>query len=159
MRSINLNIIRKDGVSVTDNMKKQYKELCEEKYSNVVTSYGGTWNRNNINQGNLWNRNIHDKIALKDKTYHKQTKEALEEIVDKFMEGETSVPKFKKSLKSLQTMLDQHKITDYKILIPEGSKHQLIEMFQYVWDLELLEYKDELHKREYEEEEHYGWYH
>ena len=75
------------------------------------------------------------------------------------MEGETSVPKFKKSLKSLQTMLDQHKITDYKILIPEGSKHQLIEMFQYVWDLELLEYKDELHKREYEEEEHYGWYH
>ena len=58
-----------------------------------------------------------------------------------------TLPKFKKSLKSLQTMLDQHKITDYKILIPEGSKHQLIEMFQYVWDLELLEYKDELHKR------------
>ena len=151
-----LNIIRKDGVSITDDMKKQYKELCKDKCGNIVT-YNG-YNRNYINQGILWNNNLHDKIALKDKTYHKQTKEAIEEIVDKFMEGDTNLPKFKKNLKGLQAMLNQHKITDYKVIIPEGNKHELIEKFQYAWDTELLEYKDELHKNQYEMEEHYGWY-
>ena len=147
-----LNIIRKDGVKVTDDMKVQYKELCEDKCSNVVL-----WN-SNANQGKLWGNHIHDKVALKDKTYHKQTKEAIEEIVDKFMEGTTTVSKLKKNLKGLQAMLDQHKITDYKVIIPEGSKHELIERLQYVWDLELLEYKDELHKNQYEMEQQYGWY-
>ena len=154
---INLNIIRKDGVNVTDNMKKQYKELCEDKHSNVVTSYGRTWNTHNINQGNLWRS--HDKLAMKDRAFYKQTKEAVEQVVDSFMEGELSLPKFKKSLKGIQSMLDQHKITDYKVLIPKGNKAELIDKFQFVWDNELLEYKDELHKSEYEMEEMYGWYH
>tara|TARA_Y100001963_G_scaffold69297_1_gene96483 strand:- start:231 stop:1139 length:909 start_codon:yes stop_codon:yes gene_type:complete len=153
---INLNVIRKDGVNITDNMKKQYKELCEDKCSNVITSYRGTWNKNNMNQGNLWNS--HDKIAMKDKAFHKQTVEALEEIVDSFMEGDTTLPKFKKSLKALQAMLDHHKISDYKIVIPKGNKQELIDKFQFVWDNELLEYKDELRKHEYELEEQYGWY-
>tara|TARA_R110002110_G_scaffold9762_5_gene47822 strand:- start:9430 stop:10338 length:909 start_codon:yes stop_codon:yes gene_type:complete len=153
---INLNIIRKDGINVTSNMEKKYKELCEDKVSNVI-SYNG-YNRANITQNNLWNSHLHDKMTMKDKAYHKQTKEALEEIVDKFMEGETTLPKFKKSLKSVQAMLDQHKITDYKIVIPEGNKQEVIDMFQFQWDLELLEYKDELRKHNYEMEEHYGWY-
>ena len=55
-------------------------------------------------------------------------------------------------------MLDQHKITDYKVIIPEGSKHELIEKLQYTWDIELLEYKDELCKHQYQMEEQYGWY-
>ena len=151
-----LNVIRKDGVSVTDNMKKQYKELCKDKCSNIVRY--NSYNRTNINQSNLWNNNLHDKIALKDQTYHRQTKEAIDEIVDKFMEGESSIPKFKKNLKGLQAMLDQHKITDYKVIIPKGSKHELIEKLQYTWDIELLEYKDELRKHQYEMEEQYGWY-
>ena len=125
---INLNIIRKDGINVTSNMEKKYKELCEDKVSNVI-SYNG-YNRANITQNNLWNSHLHDKMTMKDKAYHKQTKEALEEIVDKFMEGETTLPKFKKSLKSVQDMLDQHKITDYKIVIPEGNKQEVIDMFQ-----------------------------
>ena len=154
---INLNIIRKDGVKVTDNMKKQYKELCEDKHPNVVTSYRGNWNRNNINQGNLWKN--HDKIAMKDKAFHKQTKEAVEQVVDSFMEGDLSLPKFKKGLKGIQSMLDQHKITDYKILIPQGNKAELIDKFQFVWDNELLEYRDALLQHEYEQEEYYGWYH
>lgn len=155
---INLNIIRKDGINVTSHMEKKYKELCKDKYENIKTSYNRGWNRNNFNQGNLWNSHLHDKMALKDKTYHKQAKEALEEIVDKFMEGETSLPKFKKNLKAIQAVLDQNKITDYKVIIPDGNKQELIDKFQYLWDVELLEYKDELHKHQYEMEEQYGWY-
>ena len=68
---------------------------------------------------------------------------------------------FKKDLllKGIQSMLDQHKITDYKILIPQGNKAELIDKFQFVWDNELLEYRDALLQHEYEQEEYYGWYH
>ena len=152
-----LNIIRKDGVKITDNMKKQYKELCEDKQY-IGTVYRGGHNNMNVNQNNLWNNHLHDKIAMKDKAYYKETIEAIDDIIDKFMEGELSVPKFKKSLKSLQTLLDQKKITDYKITIPQGNKEELINKFQYVWEVELLEFKDELCKNQYEEGDYYGWY-
>jgi len=39
---INLNIVRKDGIQITEDMQKQYKKLCEDKCSNVVV-YNG-WN-------------------------------------------------------------------------------------------------------------------
>jgi len=152
-----LNIIRKDGVKVTDNMKKQYKELCEDKQY-IGTVYRGGRNNINVNQHNLWTNQLHDKVAMKDKAYYKETMEAIDDIIDKFMEGTLSVPKLKKSLKSLQTLLDQKKITDYKIVMPQGNKEELINKFQYVWEVELLEFKDELCKNEYEEGDYYGWY-
>ena len=153
-----LNIKRKDGVKVTKSMEKQYKELCEDKHCNVVTSYGSYqgWN-SNINQRNLWNQ-VHDKVTLKDKSFHAQTKEALDSIVDKFMADELSLPKFRKSLKNVQKMLDKNKISEYKVIIPQGNKQDMIDLFQYTWDIELLEYKDAMIQREYEKEGNYGWY-
>jgi len=148
-----LNIIRKDGINITDKMKTQYKSLCE----NQSITYVKNWH--NRVQGNLWNNQIHDKIALKDKTSYKEVCEGLEQVIDKFMDGGITLPKFKHTLKSMQNTLDGHKISDYKIVIPKGNKGEIIEKLQYIFPHELLEYKDEMHKREYESQDYDNdWY-
>ena len=74
------------------------------------------------------------------------------------MTDELSLPKFRQSLKNVQKMLDKNKISEYKVIIPQGNKQDMIDLFQYTWDIELLEYKDAMIQREYEKEGNYGWY-
>ena len=153
-----LNIIRQDGVQITDDMKKQYKKLCSDKTSAVVTYNRGYVHYNNRSQGNLWSNNVNDKMVLKDRVYYKQVCESLEERIDDFMGGEGSLTKFKKELKNLQEQMNEHKITDYKIVIPKGNKNDLVNKFQFILPHELLEFKDEISKNEYDKEDDYGWY-
>ena len=54
--------------------------------------------------------------------------------------------------------MDGFKITDYKILIPEGNKENVLEEMQFIFPNDLLEFKDDKLKSSYEEEDYYGWY-
>ena len=162
---IPLNIVRKDGINVTKDMKKQYEELCSNKVSGVRLNNGYTYYNRGINQQNLWqhygnmDKNIHhDKVTLKDQTNYSEVCEAIEECSDKFIAGELSLNKFKKSLKKIQSRMDEYKITDYKISIPQGNKNEILNSLQFIFPEELLEFKDMMTSRAYKNEgEHYGW--
>ena len=163
---IPLNIIRKDGIKVTDSMKKQYEELCSERTYGVARNHTGyTYYRgNNVNQSqvNLWNHSFknanNDKEALKDKSYYSEICEVIESYIHRFVSGELSLVKFKNKLKKIQSKMDGFKITDYKILIPEGNKENVLEEMQFIFPNDLLEFKDDKLKSSYEEEDYYGWY-
>tara|TARA_R110000824_G_scaffold38267_9_gene117061 strand:+ start:216 stop:1139 length:924 start_codon:yes stop_codon:yes gene_type:complete len=156
-----LNIIRKDGVNVTEGMKRKYKELCSNKSSYVQNQMVSHWNVKG-NQRQLWDTPLYnttfDKVALKDKAYYSEICESIEECMDEFISGEISLKKFKKGLKTIQSKMDKLKITDYKISIPLESKEELLNKLQYTFSTELLEFKDKLHEREYERNENHGWY-
>ena len=151
-----LNIIRKDGLSITKEMKKQYKELCSDKASNYVHNW------NNHVQNTFWTNNqlpsVQDKFVLKDKTFYNQIVEAIETIVDDFMSGNYSTSKFTKKLKSLQSMMNKQEITEYKIIIPKGNKEQLIDTLSTSFPSDLLKFKDKITQNEYEIGEMNGWY-
>jgi hypothetical protein len=156
---IPLNIIRKDGINVTKEMKEQYEELCSNKISGVKLTNGYTYYGKNINQENFWNNNvIHDKMALKDKAHYTEICEAIEECMDKFMGGELSLNKFKKQLKLIQSRMDEFKITDYRISMPMENKDELLHRLQFIFPHELLEFKDKNSQKAYKDEgEYYGW--
>lgn len=161
-----LNIIRKDGVNVTEGMKRKYKELCSNTSSYVqnqmVSHWQGTKNNRLISQAKIWDTPLYnttfDKVALKDKTYYSEICESIEECMDEFISGEISLKKFKKGLKTIQSKMDKFKITDYKLSIPLGNKEELLHKLQFIFPFELLEFKDKDSQKAYKNEgDYYGW--
>ena len=160
---IPLNIIRDKGIDVNEDMVKQYKELCEDKHANILpfnrnyTNYNNYLKKPNINQNHLWQKPTN--LNIGDLEFYSKTITTIEESIDKVMSEEIPISKFKKNMKSLQKHFNKNGISDYKVVMPQGDKQNILDVLSRVFPHELLEFKDEIVKNAYDEGDYYnGWY-
>ena len=139
---IPLHIIRSTGVLVTDNMKKKYEKLCEDKCSYTV---GKTYKGGHLvnRQGHLWGKTNNIKtIQYNDINAYEHLLQQIESNNDEFMSGTMTFKEWKENMAELQKLLDEGKITDYKILIPKANKQDVINEIMTTMPDGFLEFKD-----------------
>jgi proteasome lid subunit RPN8/RPN11 len=148
---IPLNIIRSTGVKITKGMKKKYKELCEDDSPHVFV--GGNYN---VRQGTIWNTHI-DTTKIEQ---YNQVLKKIGSVNDSFMQNELSFKDWKKELKEVQSKLNEFKIKDYKVIIPEGNKQEVISELMHTMPESYLEFKDNQVELNYQTSDYRqnGWY-
>ena len=146
---IPLNILRKNGIKVTDKMKEEYEELCSDKHSYVT--HHNNWKNNN--QTTIWNNsfgvNKVNRPNWNDMNKYSKTLELIESAMDEFMSDSLSFKDFNDQMKFLNSEIKNHNIKDYKIKIPKGSKQALINKLESCFPEDLLEFKDNDIKESY----------
>ena len=161
---IPLSILRKNGIKVTDKMKEEYEELCSDKHSYVT--HHNNWKNNN--QTTIWNNsfgvNKVNRPNWNDMNKYSKTLELIESAMDEFMSDSLSFKDFNDQMKFLNSEIKNHKIKDYKIKIPKGSKQAIINKLSSIFPEELLEFKDNDTKEAYQNETdvwggNYGYIH
>ena len=158
---IPLNVLRKNGVNVTDKMKEQYEELCSDKHTYVT--HHNKWNNNH--QTTIWNNSFKSNMPnWNDMNKYSKTLELIESAMDEFMSDSLSFKDFNDQMKFLNSEIKNHKIKDYKIKIPKGSKQALINKLSSIFPEDLLEFKDNDTKEAYQNQTdvwggNYGYLH
>ena len=161
---IPLSILRKNGIKVTDKMKEEYEELCSDKHSYVT--HHNNWKNNN--QTTIWNNsfgvNKVNRPNWNDMNKYSKTLELIESAMDEFMSDSLSFKDFNDQMKFLNSEIKNHKIKDYKIKIPKGSKQAIINKLSSIFPEELLEFKDNNTKEAYQNQTdvwggNYGYLH
>ena len=143
---IPLSILRKNGIKVTDKMKEEYEELCSDKHSYVT--HHNNWKNNN--QTTIWNNSFKKSGPdWNDLNKYSRTLELIESAMDEFMSDSLSFKDFNDQMKFLNSEIKNHKIKDYKIKIPKGSKQALINKIESCFPEDLLEFKDNDTKESY----------
>ena len=143
---IPLSILRKNGIKVTDKMKEEYEELCSDKHSYVT--HHNNWKNNN--QTTIWNNSFKKRgTDWNDLNKYSRTLELIESAMDEFMSDSLSFKDFNDQMKFLNSEIKNHKIKDYKIKIPKGSKQALINKIESCFPEDLLEFKDNDTKESY----------
>ena len=120
---IPLNICRDNGVSITNKMKEDYKELCEDKHSYV--GYGTTYKNGKVvnNQAQLFGSTTN--ISNNKMTTYKNVINSIDEINAKFIAGEVTLKKWNKTMKSLAA---KYSNVDYDISFPIGNKQDILDI-------------------------------
>ena len=143
-----LDIQRSCKPVITNSMKKQYEELCENE-SKVIThtGYGHTYGG--------YQTNLLAKKNNKDIDNYNDLIKKLEDLNDKFMSDEVKFNAYIKELKNLKSICDKNKL-DYTVIIPKTNKMDTINGLMYQDTDDLIEFKDNTVKWNYQQKR--DWY-
>ena len=119
---IPLNICRDNGVFITNKMKKDYKELCEEKHSYL--GYGTTYKNGKVisNQGHLFGSN---KPKETKQSIYNDAINAIDKVNAKFIADEITLKKWTKTMRELAS---KYSSNDYDISFPMGKKQDILDI-------------------------------
>ena len=145
----NLTIERKiPKVSISDSMKKQYKELCSER--NVMTNIH--WNGHYINkkyQTNIWNNpsvntDINEKALVFESQYplYKQALVEAERLQDEFMSNILTIANYKKEVAEFNKTCRDNKLPFTHMKVQNMKQQELMNLLMTTMPDELLEWKD-----------------
>tara|TARA_Y100001973_G_C5117368_1_gene290896 strand:+ start:8 stop:934 length:927 start_codon:yes stop_codon:yes gene_type:complete len=157
----NLTIERnKPKVNITDAMKNQYKELCEERtvvnkwvnHHNGYIKYG-----NHINQTNIWQQEEN----LNNESQYSKFLEDAESIQESFLDGTIQLKDFRESLEIINKECKDKKLPfNIKKEFLKLKKAKLHQKLMEVFPNEFFEFEDNIVKDKLEQAALYqgGWY-
>ena len=133
---IPLHICRDNGVLITDKMKKEYEDFCEDKQTYI--GYGTTYKNGKVvsNQSNLWNNP--STIDHNKRTVYKDVLNRIDELNSDFIEGKITLKKWTNVMKKLSKKYSNN---DYEITFPVGSKQDIMDLLMCMTPDELIEFR------------------